>query len=359
MKKTNLETEHIEEKRQTTQENNEIEERKERESIQHSESTITITIEPLPKKPRYIGIYQMWPWYITAHIIVYIIIYNVYYPNDIRLHFLRLDTDHIVQVWRFFTHVFLHANVSHLIANVSLISSLTFMLGTSWHTQQWRIFILYNLSILQGAIGIGWEKRINRPDDRLIAVGASGASYGLLGMNISDLLINWSILPLRWFRLFILVVAIIGEILSWYFVYVDSITISGHLGGFIGGILSGFLLIDAKTAPDLFTKSYFSVLHLYKNKVLNQTEIKKEEFITQSQLPDMFTHKKEIHDKNHQSEEEYKKENVKEQEQTLENLQNIDHGYHTKSLKNKIFFIASAILYPMYTISGIINYFTL
>lgn len=152
---------------------------------------IVLNIDIKPKtKNNYWKIYQTWPWYIIAHLIVYIVIYNVFHPNDVKLHFLRLDTRHIVQVWRFFTYVFLHQNASHLIANIIVIAALTFMCGTAWHPQHWRIMILYSIFILQGASGVGWEKRINRPNDRLIAIGASGASYGMLGMNVSDLALN-------------------------------------------------------------------------------------------------------------------------------------------------------------------------
>ena len=336
-------------------------------------STVTIVVEPMQKKVNYRSIYRTAPWYIIAHVIVYIVIYNVYYPNDSRLDFLRLDTDHVRQAWRFFSHVFLHANASHLVANAILIAALTLMLGTAWHPQQWRIMALYSLAILQGASGVGWEKRINRPDDRLIGVGASGASYGLLGMNASDLVLNWGTMPLRWFRLFILICAIVGEILGWYFVYEDSVTVSGHVGGFIGGVLGGpALLLDANIAQDLASKTYFTVFRYYTQKQ-SQKRFRSREVVTESQLPDIYSRQEQLrHAKLHiqtqtqthmdspdtgadpDPEKEVVAENRKEEGENASKCTT-----NGRSLKNRILFVTSCILYPLYTIAGIVNYFTL
>ena len=332
-----------------TMNNNEENKNEDKES---TDSTITITLEPLKTKPNYLKLYKTLPWYVTAHIIVYIVIYNVYYPNDERLHFLRLDTGHLVEVYRFFTHVFLHANASHLTANIIIIAALTFMCGTAWHTQQWRIILLYSLGVLQGASGVGWEKRINRPNDRLIGIGASGAAYGMLGVNLSDVVFNWSAMPLRWFRLFIVCAAIVGEIVSWYYVYEDSVTVSGHIGGFIGGVLGGpLLLLDARSAPDLFAKSYYRMVRYYKNK----KRIVK--VLTDSELPSVHRRQDEL-DAQKENASELHEERQAAREAVLEEKQN-DMQHVKFSIKKTILFGLSAVLYPLYTVAGIINYFTL
>ena len=319
---------------------------------EEKESTITITLEPIKPKPNYLKLYKTLPWYIAAHLIVYIVIYNVYYPNDKRLDFLRLDTGHLVEVYRFFTHVFLHANASHLTANIMIITALTFMCGTAWHTQQWRIIILYSLAVLQGASGVGWEKRINRPNDRLIGIGASGAAYGMLGINLSDNIINWSAMPLRWFRLFILCAAIVGEIVSWYYVYEDSVTVSGHIGGFIGGLLGGpLLLLDARSAHDLFAKSYYRMVRYYKD----QKRIEK--VLTDSELPSVHRRQDALDAQKENADERHKERQAARQavlEEKQNDMQNVKY-----SVKNTILLTLSAVLYPLYTVAGIINYFTL
>jgi len=198
------------------------------------------------KSSAYWKLYQTLPWYIMSYLIIFIVIYNACYPSHKKLSYLQIDTQHVEQAWRIYTHAFLHADAVHLTSNCITIFCLTLMLGTAHHKQQWRIMILYTLAILHGTCGIGWEKRLVYPSQRFRAIGASGSAYGLLGMNTSDLVLNWSGMPLRWFRLFILSFFIAFELVAWYYLYSDSVSVSGHLGGFLGGVIGApCLLIDA------------------------------------------------------------------------------------------------------------------
>ncbi|MFB6198801.1 MAG: rhomboid family intramembrane serine protease [Halobacteriaceae archaeon] len=184
-----------------------------------------------------------------SYLVVFIVIYNACYPNLQKLSYLQIDTRHVEQAWRIYTHVFLHANAIHLTGNCITIFFLTLMLATAHHRQQWRIVILYTLTILQGTFGIGWEKRLVYPDRRFIAVGASGSAYGLLGMNVSALALNWSSMPLRWLRLFVVSFFVAFELVAWYYLYSDRVSVSGHLGGFLGGLMGApCLLIETSSA---------------------------------------------------------------------------------------------------------------
>lgn len=129
-------------------------------------------------------------------------------------------------------------------------------------------------------------------------------------------------MPLRWIRLITLCLVIIGEIVSWYYVFEDNVTISGHLGGFFGGLLGGpALLLDAMIVPDLFAKSYYNVIKNYR--------------------------KFNVQKNNENNENNKEKRERKEKEE------------RPRSLKNTILFVSACVLYPLYTIAGIINYFTL
>lgn len=219
------------------------------------EESITVVVNESPKTKQtwkdlkanaYWKLYQTFSWYIMSYLIIFIVIYNACYPSDEKLSYLQIDTDHIRQAWRIYTHVFLHADAVHLTSNCITIFFLTLMLGTAHHRQQWRIMILYTLAILQGTFGIGWEKRLAYPSRRFRAIGASGSAYGLLGMNTSDLVLNWSTMPLRWLRLFVLSFFITFELVAWYYLYSDNVSVSGHLGGFLGGVIGApCLLVDA------------------------------------------------------------------------------------------------------------------
>lgn len=201
------------------------------------------------KANTYWKLYQTLPWYIMSYLVVFIVIYNACYPNLQKLSYLQIDTRHVEQAWRIYTHVFLHANAIHLTGNCITIFFLTLMLATAHHRQQWRIVILYTLAILQGTFGIGWEKRLVYPDRRFIAVGASGSAYGLLGMNVSALALNWSSMPLRWLRLFVVSFFVAFELVAWYYLYSDRVSVSGHIGGFLGGLMGApCLLIETSSA---------------------------------------------------------------------------------------------------------------
>lgn len=266
------------------------------------------------EKKIYYKMYKTFPWYMFAHIISYIIVYNVKYPNQEKLPYLLIDTDKRQHVWRIYTHIFLHAHALHLVSNVVMITGLSLFIGTMMNPQQWRAIIIHSLCAINGAFGIGWEKRLVKPEKRYIAMGASGSAYGLLGVFCSDLVVNWKIMPFRWVRFFVISVIFLGEILLWVYFYKEDVSYSGHLGGFIGGILcSPMFLVNSKTITS-------------KNEIENQNN----------------------------------------QEQNEQNEQRLDINSENeeKNIERKKFFSWKILKYmfyslsPIYTIAGIINYFS-
>ena len=285
-----------------------------------------------PRRPNnYWTLYQTLPWYVFAYIIIFIVIYNVYNPNLERLSYLMIDTDNVKQAWRIYTHVFLHADPVHLTSNCITISFLTVMLGTAQHLQQWRIMILYTLAILQGGCGIGWEKRLAYPEKRFLAVGASGSAYGLLGMNTADIIINWYTMPLKWLRLFIVSFFICFELVAWFHLYSDSVSCSGHLGGFLGGLIGGpCLLINVQ-------------------EMLSQRQREKEK------------EKEEKKEERRENRIEVNLSNEDNQDNENNDIE-INRKYVNKHEKwmnfTRVLKITSYVLYPLYTVTGLINFFT-
>ncbi|MFC0216159.1 rhomboid family intramembrane serine protease [Paenibacillus chartarius] len=135
--------------------------------------------------------------------------------------------------WRFVTYAFLHSGWMHVIMNVVFMiivgPPLEYMLG------RLRLFALFVLSVLttSGLVFVIGNSA---------GVGASGFGYGLLGtlavmaLRRKDLLdrasiqIVWGWIIVGWLGTFIM----------------PGISVQGHLGGFLGGLLFGLLGVGPK-----------------------------------------------------------------------------------------------------------------
>ena len=149
------------------------------------------------------------------------------------------------EVWRFFTPVFLHGYFLHILMNIIsqiiIGSMLEKVVGSK------VLIICYFLSSLGGNL----LSSIMLPQS--LSVGASSAIFGMIGMNVAYVLVNWKSISIRtkMLRLFIMVAIVIMVISKT--ISSDSGTIKyfapaninnwSHLGGFITGIFFGMGLI--------------------------------------------------------------------------------------------------------------------
>lgn len=132
-----------------------------------------------------------------------------------------LEEDLVVErqeVWRFFSCMFLHAGVVHLLANmfsllfigIRLEKEFGFCKAYYWIFAYWvepqRDFLKLNSNLLDLAVKIGLLYvlssfggsllsilHLKQNRSSTVSVGASGALFGLLGAMLSELLTNWSI----------------------------------------------------------------------------------------------------------------------------------------------------------------------
>lgn len=85
----------------------------------------------------------------------------------------------MLEPWRFFTSAFLHSGLMHLALNMLALyvvgPSLEAMLG------KWRFFTLYLLSAVGGSLAMLAWALVDPSMHTVIAVGASGAVFGLFG----------------------------------------------------------------------------------------------------------------------------------------------------------------------------------
>jgi rhomboid-related protein 1/2/3 len=86
-----------------------------------------------------------------------------------------------------------HASISHLVGNV--VMQLLIGIGLERVHGSLRVALLYTLSGVAGAANVVMFV------PHSTVVGASGAIYGLMGVTLANVVVNWDVMPNRWWRL--------------------------------------------------------------------------------------------------------------------------------------------------------------
>lgn len=137
------------------------------------------------------------------------------------------------QWWRFITAMFLHAGIIHIGFNLLL----QIVLGGALE----RDIGIVKYMIVYWASGIGgFIMSGNYAGRGTVTVGASGALFGVIAIDLLDLLLNWQLYtrPL-WNLLFIIIDIVISFVLG----LLPGIDNFAHIGGFCVGILTGLILM--------------------------------------------------------------------------------------------------------------------
>ena len=133
------------------------------------------------------------------------------------------------QYWRLITGGFLHASIIHIAFNMYLLWILGQMLEPAIGSV--RFAAVYFASLLAGSAGA----LLLEPN--AITVGASGAVFGLMGAAFVELRAR-GIDPFQagigWLIVLNLVLGL----------FLNNISIGGHVGGLIGGALAGLALLE-------------------------------------------------------------------------------------------------------------------
>jgi len=159
-------------------------------------------------------------------------------PSGITLRFLGakfLPDIKRGQVWRLWTPVLLHGGILHIFMNGIFQFMLCFTFEKKWGTI--RIAFLY----FSTTLGSTLLSCVCSPGS--ISVGASGALFGMLGANISYILMNWNDIIWPQTQLcqaccVVIVNFIIG--MGWSEGNVDNFA---HLGGLVTGLLMGLAFV--------------------------------------------------------------------------------------------------------------------
>jgi rhomboid protease GluP len=146
------------------------------------------------------------------------------------------------EYWRIFTANFLHIGLMHIAFNLYAL----YIVGTEVEMfyGPWRFLVIYLLSALSGAIA-------SYAFTYGVSAGASTAVFGLVGTLFAFFTRNRAVFgEMSRTRLTNLIVVIVINI--FYGLSAGTIDNWGHIGGFVGGVILGWLLcpfyqIEART----------------------------------------------------------------------------------------------------------------
>lgn len=132
------------------------------------------------------------------------------------------------EYYRFFTYAFLHGGLTHLIMNmfflIIIAPPLEVIVG------KLRFFLLFAFTVLTTSLCVSLF-------GAHAGIGASGFTYGILGLFIYIVVQHKGFLDMNSKKI-VLIWTVIGWVSSFI---IPEISILGHLGGFVGGFVYGWI----------------------------------------------------------------------------------------------------------------------
>jgi rhomboid protease GluP len=142
------------------------------------------------------------------------------------------------EFWRIATYSFLHFNWLHLAINVGLLWWIGRIVEQQVDT--WRGALIYFVSVVCSAAVILLWHGMNPKEGA--TVGASGGIFGLLG---AGLIVLYGKNSGERFRRRIWIALAVGFGVS----FLPNISMAGHVGGIIGGVLTALLIKSPRNEP--------------------------------------------------------------------------------------------------------------
>jgi len=141
------------------------------------------------------------------------------------------------QIWRLVTPVMLHANLTHLLFNVF------FQLRMGFGME--RQFGREKMIMIYFACGIFGNLLSAAHDPFKLAVGASTAGFGLIGVWLAEILLSWEILGPARERTILWIVFMLISVTTMSSM-TPNMDLMGHMGGALGGFLLSIAISDMK-----------------------------------------------------------------------------------------------------------------
>lgn len=149
------------------------------------------------------------------------------------------------EIWRLFTSMFLHANLVHLLFNSMALYSVGLEMETLYGAD--RYIVIYILAGLFGSL-LSFAGR----GPNVVSVGASGAIFGLIGMNLAYFLLHRENFGQFGRQRVMNTLFVIGFnlLLGFTIPRIDNLA---HLGGLMAGFALGYGLAPRYQIVDQYT----------------------------------------------------------------------------------------------------------
>ena len=169
-----------------------------------------------------------------------------YYPDcrDVRL-----------ELWRFFTMSFVHANIKHIICNTIIMFPLMYIIESSYNYK--LVLLLYTLVSLYSGVTYSYFYPYTK------VIGCSHIVFAYTGSLLADYAINSKYMDkiMKKMLLFTIFIVIALEIISFFYIKVENVAYLFHwLGFFYGLIISLTFMWDKRT-----NKYNFKFLFIFSN----------------------------------------------------------------------------------------------
>ena len=150
--------------------------------------------------------------------------------------------------WRWFTSIYLHQSLQHLVANMLLFFALVSHLELNYGF--WRLTLVWILS------GVGGNLVSAAAEDPCsLVVGASGAIFGFMGLFIADVMLNFESISRPFLRIVFIAVFLVFFAVT---VFTDksrtNVSHFSHLGGLLCGLFPSFVFL-----PNVTNRRYRAV----------------------------------------------------------------------------------------------------
>lgn len=185
-------------------------------------------------------VWQITCWQIAEFVISMLMGHNHANPTPCVLYRLGASWGPAVargQIWRLVTPVMLHANLTHLLFNVFFQLRMGFGMEKQFGREK-MMMIYFACGLFGNLVSISL-------DPFKLAVGASTAGFGLIGVWLAEILLSWEILgPARertviWIAFMLISVTTMSSM-------TPNMDLWGHLGGALGGFLLSIIISDMK-----------------------------------------------------------------------------------------------------------------
>lgn len=141
------------------------------------------------------------------------------------------------QVWRLITPVMLHANLTHLLFNIFFQLRMGFGMEKQFGREK--------MMLIYFACGLFGNLMSASMDPFKLAVGASTAGFGLIGVWLAEIALSWDVLgPARertiiWIAFMLISVTTMSSM-------TPNMDLVGHFGGALGGFLLSIVISDMR-----------------------------------------------------------------------------------------------------------------